>query len=772
MVVSSQNNQKQIYFPNPLEARALMEVGKDWRFYPSKEDFDKTVSELQQTEVSLPSGEKTNAWFAARANVAIAFGKNPATYDAISIENAEKKIKSDKNLWNKIQAMHLYNSAGFRPLLKKPAEIEDVSVILNKINEQLNKIEKGQFVDGKYIPSKAEKNILRTLKNYGRFIRNPKDESEIANFTKHINNAFIQITKREDFQFPSERKGKEKLSRKETTMSDTKEFTLSEEQLEFCKAHDIDTKTITSEEAYKAAVEKIGKETSEKEAPKEEKEGANAADNKEQKPLSVSVNESEPEEKTNEEEPEWVKRKAEYYQKLSDDGKIQGYERDTERQGFAAKFENAEIHYSSPDNVNVSPDAGFKVFDAMFKEPDNQGRPIEFPENASKEVATRMYAACVLNGNPMQGAVPKEIDMEELAKCGLTNEQLEQVKQFYEKKQPQENNQENSHKEVMKEKLKYAFALGKQVNDPDFYRHKYDLTNEEMKPLEGQERTHLKYKMYKELSPEEILDIADLTGGDLKKELEQLADTKELCLSTQQAKEGAAKLGITPKTTYLAGEHEMYDVEAPKNVKPLEGDERKAFLEKMSIEQLQDILTECEQLNHPQTSKEQEITSELKQTIVTKAIHEQTQAREELHQMIKDGKVSLAKDEKSGKVEMTANDQKDLKRALLLTATIKSTQETALNANGNNNEQYRQQQIANLRSRLDPEQAKSRQEKEDARDLIMAARLGIAPEGAKVIDRNGNEVTAKTGEELKKYQAMISPERMSHLTNKFGKGRA
>ena len=140
--------------------------------------------------------------------------------------------------------------------------------------------------------------------------------------------------------------------------------------------------------------------------------------------------------------------------------------------------------------------------------------------------------------------------------------------------------------------------------------------------------------------------------------------------------------------------------------------------------------------------------------------------------MIKDGKVSLAKDEKSGKVEMTANDQKDLKRALLLTATIKSTQETALNANGNNNEQYRQQQIANLRSRLDPEQAKLRQEKEDARDLIMAARLGIAPEGAKVTDRNGNEVTAKTGEELKKYQALISPERMSHLTNKFGKGRA
>lgn len=701
MVVSSQNNQKQIYFPNPLEARALMEVGKDWRFYPSKEDFDKTVSELQQTEVSLPSGEKTNAWFAARANVAIAFGKNPATYDAISIENAEKKIKSDKNLWNKIQAMHLYNSAGFRPLLKKPAEIEDVSVILNKINEQLNKIEKGQFVDGKYIPSKAEKNILRTLKNYGRFIRNPKDESEIANFTKHINNAFIQITKREDFQFPSERKGKEKLSRKETTMSDTKEFTLSEEQLEFCKAHDIDTKTITSEEAYKAAVEKIGKETSEKEAPKEEKEGANAADNKEQKPLSVSVNESEPEEKTNEEEPEWVKRKAEYYQKLSDDGKIQGYERDTEQQGFAAKFENAEVHYSSPDNVNVSPDAGFKVFDAMFKEPDNQGRPIEFPENASKEVATRMYAACVLNGNPMQGAVPKEIDLEELKKCFPNPKDIEkynQVKNFYEKSKQQQNNEQQKNGEE----------------------------NSEQK--ENPEKRKQKIK---------------------------------------ESLNNAVRLGATPPVHmagYVVDGTEPIEIKPDEDVKPLTGKEREEFIEKLSTQQLSDVLENA--------ILTKDLANELKQTIATRAIKEQSKAKEELHQMIKDGKVSLAKDEKSGKVEMTANDQKDLKRALLLTATIKSTQETALNANGNNNEQYRQQQIANLRSRLDPEQAKLRQEKEDARDLIMAARLGIAPEGAKVTDRNGNEVTAKTGEELKKYQALISPERMSHLTNKFGKGRA
>lgn len=623
MVVSLPNDKKQAYIPTPLEARALMEVGKDWRFYPSKEHFDKTVLELQQTEISLPSGEKTNAWFAARANVAIAFGKIPESYDAISIENAEKKIISDKNLWNKIQAMHLYNSAGFRPILKNPTEIKDVSVILDKISEQLNKIERGQFADGKYIPSKAEKNILRTLKNYGRFIRNPKNESEIADFTKHINNAFTQITKRDDYQIPSERKGKEKLPRKETTMSDTKDFTLNEEQLEFCKAHDIDTKTITSEEAYKAAVEKVGRETSEKEAPKAEKEATNVADDKKQKPLSVSVNEAEPEEKTNAEGPEWIKRKAEYYQKLSDDGKIQGYERDTEQQGFAAKFENAEVHYSSPDNVNVSPDAGFKVFDAMFKEPDNQGRPIEFPENASKEVATRMYAACVLNGNPMQGAVPKEIDMEELAKCGLTKEQIEQVKQFYGKNQQQENNQENPH------------------------------TNSE-----------------KQISQKAQEDIKKLT--EIRNNFNQMKEDGKIAIQTDEQ----------GKPQIVAGE---------------KGSDEDVNVAKEIMQQAAELIKAGREINN----------------------------------------------------QKSASPEK---------------QDT--------NEAYRQQQIENLRARLSPEQNNEHQERQENRDLIHAARLGIAPEGAKVTDHNGKEVTTKTGEDLKKYQAQLSSETMSRLTNKFGKGRA
>ena len=83
------------------------------------------------------------------------------------------------------------------------------------------------------------------------------------------------------------------------------------------------------------------------------------------------------------------------------------------------------------------------------------------------------------------------------------------------------------------------------------------------------------------------------------------------------------------------------------------------------------------------------------------------------------------------------------------------------------NESLRQQQIENVRAQMSPEQAKARQEKEDARDLIMAARLGIAPKDAKVTDRSGQEVKAKTGEDLKSYQSNLSKETMARLTQKF-----
>ncbi|MCI7420825.1 MAG: hypothetical protein MSS98_04045 [Alphaproteobacteria bacterium] len=444
----------QKYIPNAFEAAALQELHKPWRFYDSKEEFEKVVAEFS-TETFQTEGGEITKWEAARANGLISFGAKLQNYEKDTLDAAEKQIRSDKPLWSKIQAVHLYNTAGFKPQIDL-ADGDEISAedILQKISENLKKMEKGKIVDGKYQPSKPERNVLRALGNYGEFIRNPKDEKETARFYEEIQKRFNKISKREDYQkFESkqQKKQSQKTERKDNTMSDDKEFKLSDEQLEFCKAHGIEAASITSEEAYKEAVKKFSNEntdsqkgetkTDDKDNKKDDSqkiaenggkdedkdESKDDKDDKDKPALKIHEAQPQPEDKTNEETPDWVTKKAKWYKAQAEAGEIENYEQDTSKEGFAAKFNNAEIHYSSPDDVTVSPDADYKVFDTMLKEPDNKGRPIEFPDNASKEIATRLYAACVLNGNPMQGAVPTELDAETLAKSGLSEEQIKQV---------------------------------------------------------------------------------------------------------------------------------------------------------------------------------------------------------------------------------------------------------------------------------------------------------------------------------------------------------
>ena len=439
MAESSIKPQK--YVPNPFEAYTLKELKQSWRFYDSKEEFENKTAEFKKIKIETKIGE-INKWQGARANALIALGAELFDYKEESLNAAENKIRENKSLWNKIQAAHLHNSAGLKPEID--LENCDLSAedIFKKINESLDKLEKGKIVDGKYVPTKAEKNVLRTLGNYGEFIRNPKDEKEAAKFYEEIKKRFGRIAKRDDYQKfepKQQKKQTRKNERKENKMSDDKEYKLSDEQLEFCKAHNIDPAGITSAEAYKDAVSKIGKDThdlqnnddvkTDENDNKNNDKDDNKNDKTEPEKPALKINEGtpQPEDKTNEETPDWVTEKAKWYKAQAEAGEIENYEQDTSKEGFAAKFNNAEIHYSSPDEVTVSQDAEYKVFDTMLKEPDNKGRPIEFPDNASKEVTTRLYAACVLNGNPMQGAVPTELDAETLSKCGLSEEQIKQV---------------------------------------------------------------------------------------------------------------------------------------------------------------------------------------------------------------------------------------------------------------------------------------------------------------------------------------------------------
>lgn len=635
MAESSKKTEK--YIPNPFEAAALKELHQPWRFYDSKEEFEKVVAEFSKETFQTEVGE-TNKWDAARANGLIAFGAELHNYERGSLDAAESQIRNNKELWKKVQAAHLYNTAGFKPEINLDSG-EDISAedILKRINENLDKLESGKIVDGRYQPSKAERNVLRTLGNYGEFIRNPRNEDEIAKFKKDVKRKFSNISKREDYQkFETKSKKKQnKDNRKEKTMSDENTFKLEGEDLEFCTAHGINPEEITSREAFetrKAEIENAEnseeKEDNKKEtSEKSEKEDENE-ENKKKEALKVHVGEPNAEDKTNDEIPDWVKRKAEYYQGLADKGEITDYKQDTSKQGFAAEFNNAEIHYTSETEVTVSEDAGFKVFDAMLKEEDNKGRPVEFPENASKEVATRMYAACVLNGNPMQGAVPKELDAETLAKCGLTEEQIKQVQEHMAASQQQNNEQQKN----------------------------------------GEEHSEQKN-----------------------------------------------------------GEEKQISAKAQEDIKKL------------------------------------------------------TEIRNNFNKMKQDGKIAIQKDE-HGKPQIVAGEKgspEDVKAATAIMQEAADLVKAGLESNrGENkkletqeqkdtNESLRQQQIENLRTRMSPEQTKAHQDKQDARDLVMAARLGITPKDTKVTDHKGNEVTAKTGEDLNSYQSKLSKETMARLTQKF-----
>ena len=440
------------YIPNPFEAAALKELHQPWRFYTSKEEFEKVVAEFSKKTFQTEVGE-TNKWDAARANGLISFGAKLYNYEKDSLDAAEKQIRNSEELWKKVQAAHLYNTAGFKPEISLDSG-EDISAedILKRINENLDKLESGKMVDGRYQPSKAERNVLRTLSNYGEFVRNPHNEDEIAKFRKDIKRKLSNISKRDDYQeFETNSMQKQnKNQRKEKTMSEEPEDITSREAFEAKKAEIENTENSEDKEDK----DNNKKESSEKkmvneiyEEPLDENE-----ENKKKEAIKVHVGEPNAEDKTNDEIPDWVKRKAAYYKGLADKHEITGYKQDTSKQGFAAEFNNAEIHYTSETEVTVSEDAGFEVFDVMLKEEDNKGRPVEFPENASKEVATRMYAACVLNGNPMQGAVPKELDAETLAKCGLTEEQVKQVQEHMAASQQQNNEQQKNGEENSEQK--------------------------------------------------------------------------------------------------------------------------------------------------------------------------------------------------------------------------------------------------------------------------------------------------------------------------------
>ena len=239
---------------------------------------------------------------------------------------------------------------------------------------------------------------------------------------------------------------------------------------------DLETAKSTSKKENTTPDNSEKKDTQHPKSEDKSKDGTEKTGDEEKKPLKVGEDNGEEKQPENDDK-SWISKKANYYETLAKSGEIQNYEQDTTQPNvFCAKFNNSTIRYSSPDEVTVSKDAEFKAFDTICKDPDNKDRPIEFPENQSEAFYAKMYAACALNGNPMTGAVPEKINFDELKNSGLTPEQIQQVKDIYNKQHSPNNENKGEEKaitppEELKKQIKEALneqveftQLGKKVS--------------------------------------------------------------------------------------------------------------------------------------------------------------------------------------------------------------------------------------------------------------------------------------------------------------------
>ena len=125
----------------------------------------------------------------------------------------------------------------------------------------------------------------------------------------------------------------------------------------------------------------------------------------------------------------WIDEKIRDYTEIKTAGNvaIKEFSGDKTAGTFTAEIDNGMVTYTSPNDVSVTKDSSYKVFDTMMKEPSNAGKAIRLPEDATAEFKTNLFVAAVLNGHKVNGAESLELDEATLAKIGLSPEQKAQV---------------------------------------------------------------------------------------------------------------------------------------------------------------------------------------------------------------------------------------------------------------------------------------------------------------------------------------------------------
>ena len=133
----------------------------------------------------------------------------------------------------------------------------------------------------------------------------------------------------------------------------------------------------------------------------------------------------------------WIDEKIRDYteKKNAGDVAIKEFSGDKTAGTFTAEIDNGTITYTSPNDVSVTKDSSYKVFDTMMKEPSNAGKIVCLPEDATAEFRTNLFVAAVLNGYKVSGAEGFELDKATLAKIDLDDTQKAQVRAALQKQE-------------------------------------------------------------------------------------------------------------------------------------------------------------------------------------------------------------------------------------------------------------------------------------------------------------------------------------------------
>ena len=131
----------------------------------------------------------------------------------------------------------------------------------------------------------------------------------------------------------------------------------------------------------------------------------------------------------------WIDEKKADYTKMKNEGNadIKEFNGDKATNTFTAEVDNGTVTYTSKNDVTITKDSSYKVFETVMREPSNKGKVIGMPQSATDEFKMNLFAAAILNDHEVTVSAGFEFKEELLAKMPISEEQKAAVRDAFAK---------------------------------------------------------------------------------------------------------------------------------------------------------------------------------------------------------------------------------------------------------------------------------------------------------------------------------------------------